>query len=295
MVKINTFSANSPTNDIIKALHKDGCVVIEGILPADRLSKLKSELDNELDSILPCSGDFYGHNTKRCSGLITKSSMAREMVTQPLVLEVMDEFLLPACDQYQLNLTQAISIGPGEPQQIIHRDDAMFPFEGRKFEAMMNCMWAIDDFTIENGATHLVPGSHKWQEDRLPEDHEVIQGVMKSGSVLIYLGSLIHGGGANKTQNSRTGLVLSYCCGWLRQAENQYLATPLAEASKFSTRLQELLGYFVHKPNLGSVNGRDPIEMLKHSNSNNSIFTEFLPDEVKPIIKEFRDKQKYAA
>ncbi len=295
MTVVRKFKANTPTSELIEVIKNDGCVVIEAAMDSENLDILKTELTYLLDRTPSCKGDFYGHQTKRLSGLIQKSKTIREMVVHPKILKLMDEFLLPGCDQYQLNLTQAISIGSGEPQQIIHRDDAMFPFEKQNFEAMINCMWAIDDFTFDNGATHLVPGSHKWEQDRLPEPEEITQGVMKAGSVLLYLGSLIHGGGANRTQKSRTGVVLSYCCGWLRQAENQYLAVSVSEAKKYSTRLQELLGYFVHKPNLGSVEGRDPIEILNGQNIENAIFTEFLPDEVKPAIKEFMKMQVAAA
>lgn len=294
MPKIQSVTTSASTEDIMAIIEQDGCVVIDDAINSDALTNLTSFLQSKLSHTQNCSGDFYGYRTKRLSGLVSKSQIIRDMITHTQILDVMNKVLLPHCDAYQLNLTQAISIGPSEPQQVIHRDDSMFPFDTDKVESMVNCMWAVDDFTEENGATHVVPGSHKWKRDRLPEEHETTQATMKKGSVLIYLGSLIHGGGANKTNQSRTGLVLSYCCGWLRQAENLYLATPLSEVKTYDETLQRLLGYFVHKPNLGSVDGRDPIELLQDI-KNNQVFTEYIPEEVQPMIKEFREQQIKAA
>jgi ectoine hydroxylase-related dioxygenase (phytanoyl-CoA dioxygenase family) len=289
MTTVRSVKQNDDLETILAILEEDGCVVIEDVLSETQLHGVTRELDPHFGAASHCSGDFYGYVTKRLSGLIGKSAAARQMAVHPTILAVMDAFLLKSCSEYQLNLTQAISIGPGEPQQIVHRDELMFHYEHPGQEAMINCMWAVDDFTNENGATHVVPGSHKWAKDRQPEPQEITQGAMRAGSVLIYLGSLIHGGGANKTARPRTGLVISYCNGWLRQAENQYLAVPRELAAQFPEKLQRLMGYFVHKPNLGCVEGQDPILLLKGQNLQGGEFTEFLPDEVKPMLKEYRD------
>ena len=243
---------------INEILEKDGCIVIENILDDMRHRLLEAEICPLLAAAAPCQGNFYGFATKRLSGLIAKSPACRLMSVEPHILAVMDEFLLKSCRAYQLNLTQGIQIGPGEPQQLIHADDLMFGFEHPGREAMINCMWAVDDFTAENGATLLVPGSHKWPRERTPEPHEITQGAMPKGSVLIYFGSLLHAGGANCTARPRTGIVISYCLGWLRQAENQYLAVPPDIARTLPEELQRLLGYFVHEPNLGCVEGKIP-------------------------------------
>lgn len=168
----------------------------------------------------------------------------------------------------------------------------MFPFELPTVgdQKMINCMWAVDDFTAANGATLLAPGSHKWARDRRPEPHEIVVGEMAAGSVLIYFGSLIHGGGANRTDRPRTGLVLSYCLGWLRQAENHYLALPRDLVAAFPERLQRLVGYFVHKPNLGALEGRDPIELLQAAGLQ-SRFQEYIPSEVDALIGEYRQQE----
>ena len=265
-----------------------------------QLDRLKKELRPHFDETPHCTGDFYGHATKRVSSLIAKSSLCQHMAIDPVILAAMDEFLLRGCGQYQLNLTQAIQIGPGEPQQIMHPDDPLFPYVHPGYEAMINCMWAVDEFTAENGATNVVPGSHKWERvglipERVPQPDEITQGIMPAGSVLIYFGSLLHCGGANRTAKPRTGVVLSYCQGWLRQSENQYLAVPLAIAKTLPERLQRLLGYFVHEPNLGQIEGRDPIELLQGKNIVNAGFEEFLPAELQPLLDQHKARLKDAA
>lgn len=300
MAKVQKVKPDEKIAVINKILERDGCIVIENVLDRDELDRLKKELAPHFDQTPNCSGDFYGHATKRVSSLIAKSTLCRQMTIHPTVVAVMDEFLLKGCTQYQLNLTQAIRIGAGEPQQLMHPDDPLFPYVHPGHEAMINCMWAVDDFTAENGATNVVPGSHKWERvglipERVPEPNEITQGIMPAGSVLIYFGSLLHCGGANRSKKPRTGVVLSYCQGWLRQSENHYLAVPLELAKTLPERLQRLLGYFVHEPNLGQIEGRDPIELLQGKDIVNAGFEEFLPEELQPLLDEHKERLKAAA
>ena len=290
MSSIHTVRRGEKPGTINDILEEQGCIVIENVLDDARHEALETRIRRLLDAAAPCQGYFYGFATKRLSGLIAKSKACRLMAVEPHILAVMDEFLLRSCRAYQLNLTQAIQIGPGEPQQLIHADDLMFSFEHPGREAMINCMWAVDDFTKENGATLLVPGSHKWPRDRAPAPHEITQGEMRKGSVLIYFGSLLHAGGANRTDQARTGVVISYSLGWLRQAENQYLAVPPDIARTLPEELQRLLGYFVHEPNLGCVEGQDPIQALKEGRAEATSFQEFIPKEVQPMLEEHRAK-----
>ncbi|MCA9466319.1 MAG: phytanoyl-CoA dioxygenase family protein [Nitrospira sp.] len=292
MAQIQTVRPDEQPNQIIDIIKQDGCVVIEDILSHEELAQLQQDLHPHFSSIPDCEGDFYGHNTKRLGTLFTKSTVFQKMALIPSILEVMDAFLLPGCSAYQINLTQAISIGPKEAKQIMHQDDPMFPFLHPGQEVMINCMWAIDDFTEDNGATVVVPGSHRWPRrqslnlnyEHLPP-HMVTKGVMKKGSVLIYLGSLFHSGGANRTTTRKCGAVISYCLGWLRQAENSYLGYDRNDLQVMPEALQRLLGYFVHEPNLGSVNGMDPYEFHVRGNKHGA-FTEFIPEAVKPLIRE---------
>lgn len=297
MAQVKTVNAKTTSSEIIDIIKADGCVVIEGLLDKDEIQKLQEEMTHKFSSLPDCNGDFYGHATKRMGALFTKSKIFQKMAICNPVIDVMDEFLLDYCSDYQINLTQAISIGPNEIKQIMHQDDPMFPFIHADNEVMINCMWAINDFTEENGATVLVPGSHLWPRtqslnlsfENLPPEM-ITQGVMKKGSVLIYLGSLYHSGGANKTNNRRCGAVISYSLGWLRQAENSYLAYDPEEVNKMPERLKRLLGYFVHQPNLGSVEGIDPYDYALN-NKRHEEFVEFVPDAVKPLLKEYREKQ----
>lgn len=288
MRKVQKVRRDEKLRIVNEILEEDGCVVIENMLGDARREALEAEIHPLLDATVPCQGNFYGFATKRLSGLIAKSKACRLMSVDPRILAVMDAFLLKSCRAYQLNLTQVIQIGPGEPQQLVHADDLMFSFEHPGREAMINCMWAVDDFTKENGATLLVPGSHLWRRD--PESHEIAHGEMSKGSVLIYFGSLLHAGGANRTDKPRTGIVISYCLGWLRQAENQYLAVPPDIARALPTDLQRLLGYFVHEPNLGCVEGQDPLRLLKEGRAGSFPFQEFIPKEVQPMLEDHRAK-----
>jgi hypothetical protein len=288
MAQVRRVNASDDLTHINGILDEDGCVVIEGLLSPVQVTQLQDEMYANFAAIPACRGDFFGFDTKRMSGVIAKSRVARDMAVDPVILGVMDYHLLRSCREYQINLTQAIQICPGEPAQIIHTDELLFPFDHPGTQAMINCMWAVDDFTAGNGATHVVPGSHKWSKDRQPEPHEITQGAMSAGSALIYFGGLLHGGGANQTDKPRTGLVLSYCLGWLRQTENHYLALPLPLVRGLPKRLQRLLGYFVHEPNLGCVEGQDPIRLLTEDLVVNGEFQEFMPEEIKPVLREHR-------
>lgn len=297
MTQVKTVNAKTDANQIIEIIKQDGCVVIEGLLSKEEADSLQADMHEQFEGLQDCKGDFYGHETKRMGALFKKSALFQKMATFNPIIDVMDEFLLDHCSDYQINLTQAISIGPKEIKQIMHQDDPMFPFMHPDSEAMINCMWAIDDFTEENGATVLVPGSHLWPRtqslnlsfENLPPEM-ITQGVMKKGSVLIYLGSLYHSGGANRTQERRCGAVISYSLGWLRQAENSYLAYTPEQVNEMPERLKRLLGYFVHRPNLGSVEGVDPYDYALKGKRNEE-FTEFVPEFVKPVLKEYREEQ----
>ncbi len=297
MAQVQTVNATTAYSEIVEILKQDGCVVIEGLLSNDEADSLQTEITQRFEELPDCRGDFYGHETKRMGALFSKSKMFQKMAVLNPIIDVMDSFLLDWCSDYQINLTQAISIGPKEVKQIMHQDDPMFPFSHPSHEVMINCMWAIDDFTEENGATVLVPGSHLWPRvqslnlsmESLPPEM-ITYGLMKKGSVLIYLGSLFHCGGANRTTQRRCGAVISYCLGWLRQAENSYLAYSKDEVQEMPERLKRLLGYFVHEPNLGSVEGIDPYQYALEDKRNGE-FDEFVPEIVKPLLKEHRENQ----
>lgn len=150
---------------------------------------------------------------------------------------------------------------------------------------MINVMIAATDFTAENGATLVAPGSNNWEPTREPEPHEVESAEMRTGSALIYLGSTFHAGGANNTDKPRLGIVISYCLGWLRQAENQYLSYPPSSAVHLREDLLPLIGYSVHRPNVGLVANRDPAEAVLQPASKPAPPKDYLTDEQNELLK----------
>lgn len=247
------------------ALRRAGCCVVENAIDEDELAHVYDGLDHWFDQALAGEGKFFGRGTKRFSGVFAKAPQTAALAHHSEILTAAENLLLGGarnCDCIQLSQTQAIEISPGEPTQLLHRDDSVFPFE-KSFEVIINVMWVLDPFTAENGATRLVPGSHLWpREDNEQYDDLVVAAEANPGSAIIWTGALIHGGGANQTNVPRRGLVFSYSLGWLAQAEKLMLSTPPEVARILPEKVQRLIGYQTHRPNLGWVEGRDPIEWL---------------------------------
>jgi ectoine hydroxylase-related dioxygenase (phytanoyl-CoA dioxygenase family) len=249
------------------ALKTAGCAIIEGAIDARLLQRIHGELDPWF-ATAPCgAGHFFGRRTKRFSGLFAKAPSTAALALHQAVLPAIEAVLLgpheaPSADCLQLNLTQAIEIGPGEPAQLLHRDDGLFPAP-KTLELMADVMWTLDDFTLDNGATRLLPGSHLWPRREI-EQYEagLVSAVAPAGSAIVWLGSLLHGGGENHSKRARRGVVMSYSLGWLAPAEKLLLSTPPESARLLPEKLQRLIGYQVHRPNLGWIEGRDPLEWL---------------------------------
>jgi len=170
--------------------------------------------------------------------------------------------LLPHCVRYRLHYSGVMHIEPGETRQVLHRDIGLYPIASPCPPLTVATMWALTDFTRENGGTRLVPGSHLWSSNRVPKSEEVVATEMPAGSVLIYTGNTIHGGGANRSEGSRSGVALHYNLGWLRQEENQYMAVPPDLARQLSDQIQELIGYSLGSSSLGVVDHMDPKDYL---------------------------------
>ncbi|GAB5471619.1 MAG: phytanoyl-CoA dioxygenase family protein [Rhodospirillales bacterium] len=266
MGQVESVSATTPIEEVMAILDRDGAVVFERLLPDSTLDRIQTELDDYLARSHLGEGEFWGFKTKRVGALVAKSrGFAEEVAPHPTVLAVMDRLLGPRCERYQLHVTQVTNIGPGESEQILHRDDGLLPFVHPGPQALCNTMWALSDFTQENGATRLILGSHLWDDSRVPtEADEIVQAVMPRGSVLIYLGSIWHGGGANLSHDTwRAGMICGYSLGWLRQEENQYLAVPPQVAKHLPEHVQHLIGYKIHGSFLGWVEGHDPHIVLE--------------------------------
>ncbi|HMO42694.1 MAG TPA: phytanoyl-CoA dioxygenase family protein, partial [Phenylobacterium sp.] len=184
-----------------------------------------------------------GQRTTRTGALVARSPACRPLVTDARIQALCAHLLKPNCERWQLHLTQLIRIMPGQGAQPIHRDRWAWGAHLKGVEPQLNTIWALTDFTADNGATQVVPASQAWPDDRRADPAEITQAVMRAGSVLVYTGSVFHGGGANRSEADRWGLNITYALGWLRQEENQYLSCPAEIARTLDPDLQDLLGY----------------------------------------------------
>ena len=261
---IPRFAADASGTDIAAGLAAEGCAIVERLVAPATLDRARDELRPFLEATACGRDEFAGFRTKRTGGLLGRSATCRELVQHPTVLDT-TRAVLAHVTSFQLHLTQVIAIGPGEPGQMIHRDQwafDFFPFP-LGYEVQCNTIWAMTDFTELNGATRVIPGSHR-REDRLELRYEdTVPAEMPAGSLLLYTGSLYHGAGANRSDSVRYGLNITYSVSWLRQEENQYLAVPAEVARTFDEPLLRLMGYARGAYALGYVDDlRDPLDAL---------------------------------
>ncbi len=243
MPQLVTLPASASTEDIVGTVSRDGAAIVEGVLTDDDIAQFHAELDPYMEATANGQDDFSGRSTTRTGALVARSAKAREMVMHPQIVAAANSYLAPYCQRIQLHLTQIIRLKPGQGSQMIHRDRWAWGQYMQGIEPQFNTIWAISDFTADNGATRVVPGSTGWPDDRKAEPHEICQAIMSAGSVLVYSGSVFHGGGENRSNQDRIGVNLTYTLGWLRQEENQYLSCPPETARQFSAELQDMLGY----------------------------------------------------
>lgn len=253
---------DTPIDELARRLDEDGFIIVED-LARELTSSAREELAPHIEAAPYGHAEFLGFRTKRLGGLFRKSSAARELALHSAVLGLADRLLLPHCARYQLNFTGIMHLAPGADAQSLHRDGLLYPFKHPHPPTIMPTMWALTDFTADNGATHVVPGSHRWAHDRTPYADEVVAAEMPAGSVLIYTSSVLHGGGINRSNDVRTGLALQYALGWLRQEENQYIVNTPAVAREYPEKLQRLIGYEYGGPYLGFADGDDPHRVLE--------------------------------
>jgi ectoine hydroxylase-related dioxygenase (phytanoyl-CoA dioxygenase family) len=240
-------------------LKRDGYCVIRGAVAPSRVSAIWGDLAERFERTPFCEGLFYGERTKRFGGVLKRSAAAADFVRHPLALAIVEAILGPYCDRIQLNLTQALQIHPGQGAQPPHRDEDMWGGAKGEIEYLVNVMWPFGPYRAENGATVVFPGSHHGGTG----PGAPVAAEMDAGDVLLFLGSTLHGGGANLTHRPRTGMVVSYCLGWLKPYENQWLVYPPQVARGFSPELAALVGYQQHRPNLGNYEGRCPSVLLR--------------------------------
>jgi len=259
------FNVNASVDDVVAALKRDGACIVDNVISRGEMDAVAAELKPWMDATAFGPDDFSGHRTKRTGGLVARSPKCRELVMHPLILGVTKQ-LLSHATSFQLHLTQVIAIGPGEPAQPIHRDQWAFDFYPfpSGYEVQCNTIWAMTDFTEENGATRVVPGSNALADKLRFKLEDSIPAEMSKGSVLLYSGSVYHGGGANRSDAARVGINITYNLSWLRQEENQYLSCPPEIAKTLPVELLKLMGYRRGAYALGYVDDlRDPIEVVR--------------------------------
>ena len=251
MPNLQHLPADAESSAIVSAVQQDGAVILDDVLSEGFIAALREETDPYMEHTSNGEDHFAGHHTTRTGGLLVRSEKCRQLIEHETILNPCNEFLAPYCERVQLHLTQIIRIRPGETAQTIHRDRWAWGKHLSHLEPQFNTIWAITDFTSENGATQVVPGSTQWPDDQEIKPEQITQAEMKAGSVLVYSGSVFHGGGANTGDQDRIGINITYALGWLRQEENQYLSCPPELAKDLSPTLQGLAGYAMGQYALG--------------------------------------------
>ena len=257
------FETDANSGDVVAALKRDGAAIVINQVSNEIADAIRSELRKPFDTQgRSDESDFNGYKTLRASGILRWAPTSPEVVAHPRVMEVCDSVLLEHCMNYRIGSLTAIEIHPGETNQYLHTDGGIYPFRIPGMQLQVSAMWALDDFTAENGATCVVLGSHREKyQNRLgaaekKREYDTAQAVMSKGSVLFYMGTTLHGGGANRSSATRTGLINTYALGWLRQEENQYLNVPREIADRHSKEIRDLMGYNMHRT-LGSYQNPD--------------------------------------
>ncbi|MEM7282025.1 MAG: phytanoyl-CoA dioxygenase family protein [Pseudomonadota bacterium] len=250
--------------DIIEVVERDGTVIIDDFVSQSWLEEFNTSVQTSIDQYKPYdygepeAMEFLGHRTVRLNGLMSKSSNYMQLMSNERLLSVMDHFLAPNCGQYRLNSSEVIEIYGGETAQELHIDDMIWPAHYWAPERMLqfNVMVAGTDFTFENGATQVVPGSHVWNDlERVAQPEEIAHAVMKAGSAVLVGGKTLHGGGTNTSGDRRRAIATSYVLGWLRSQENHFLHTSLEQARQWPERVRQLMGYDLYShydENLGA-------------------------------------------
>jgi len=274
--KLQTIDASAGSDAVVEILHADGGVIVENLMSPATIDAVNREVeeyvaaaDPDMVHMNPGLQMFFA-GVRNVTGLAGKSrTFATEVMVHPLLLGACDAILAPSCARYQLNLAHLIERMPGAGEQFLHTDELVWNLVPRPHpELQLASVIALVDFTAENGATRVAPGSHQWDRDRLAEPDEVAVAEMPAGSAVVYLGSTTHGGGPNTSDAPRRGVHLSYTLGWLRTEENNYLAVPPEVARTLPRQCQEVLGYAVHDAiaqgggYLGMLDMRDPVEVL---------------------------------
>lgn len=275
--QLQMVDADAPAEQVAAALAQDGAVIVHELVSSDVVRAINAEVQPYVDRADPDMRhlnpgvQLFHAQTRHVSGLAGKSpTFATEVMIHPLLMALCDTVLGPSCARYQLNLAHLLERLPGAAAQFWHQDEIVWNLVPEpKPELQVASVIALVDFTADNGATRVFPGSHRWEAGRYPTNDEAVAAEMPAGSAIVYLGSTFHGGGAHSGSEPRRGVHLSYTLGWLRTEENNYLAVPPELACRLPRPCQEVLGYAVHDAiergggYLGMLDLRDPIELFE--------------------------------
>jgi ectoine hydroxylase-related dioxygenase (phytanoyl-CoA dioxygenase family) len=241
----------------LAALQRDGYVILEDLIDAEACERIRAEAERLADK--RGANPFEGHLTQRVYSPLTKTRAIDDLIDHSRILALLDACLMK---NYLLSQAQLINILPGEAAQGLHHDDAFYPLPRPWKSVHAAFIAAIDDFTPDNGATVVVPGSHTWG-DRLPTREETVPCCMRAGSAVVFLGALWHGGGANRSERARLAVTGQYCDPWLRQQENFLLEFSKEQARALREPIRSLVGYSIHPPFMGMVDRRHPRHWLE--------------------------------
>ncbi|WP_313674178.1 phytanoyl-CoA dioxygenase family protein [Mycolicibacterium sp.] len=241
----------------VARVRRDGYVILPGLLSAAELDDIRQAVAPLLDQ--HGRNPFEGRSTQRIYSVLNKTRACDRIVDHPRVLALLDRLLMP---NYLLSMLQVINILPGEAAQMLHTDDAFYPLPRPRKALGAATIWAIDEFTADNGATDIIAGSHLWGEGR-PDPAEREPVVMPAGSCVFFLGTLWHGGGANRSVGPRLAVTAQYCEPWVRPQEAFTLSTPREVAREVSEDIRRMLGYSIHPPFIGQVDGMHPKRLLE--------------------------------
>ncbi len=240
------------------ALDRDGYVIWENLLSANECQQIHDLVDPWLGHT--GRNSFEGRRTQRIYSVLSRTRGCDRLVDHPRVLAVLDRLLMP---NYLLSALQAINIQPGEAAQLPHHDDGFYPIPRPRAPLTAATIWAIDDFTADNGATVVIPGSHRWEAASARPRRCPLPVVMPAGSCVFFVGTLWHGGGANTTDDARLAVTAQYCQPWLRPMEAFTLSIPRDVARTVSEDIQRMIGYSIHPPFVGAVDGLHPLRLLE--------------------------------
>ncbi|MDH6244679.1 phytanoyl-CoA dioxygenase family protein [Mycobacterium sp. OTB74] len=241
----------------LTAMQRDGYVILPNLLTPAQLDEIREAVAPLLDR--HGRNGFEGHATQRVYSVLNKTAACDVIADHPRVLALLDRMFMP---NYLLSMLQVINILPGEQAQMLHTDDSFYPLPRPRAALGAATIWAIDDFTADNGATDIIPGSHRWG-DQMPEGSEREPVVMSAGSCVFFPGTLWHGGGANRSDRPRLAVTAQYCEPWLRPQEAFTLSMTRDTVRRVSEDIRRMLGYSIHPPFVGQVDGMHPKRLLE--------------------------------